>query len=510
MESNSDDVTARLKKTLDSRQAPALSTDLVTGAADRPAPHIVHPARRALTAGGLTFAVAAITVGALVVALPSQQGPLFTAAAASSSTGGAADSALAAPGGDSRLMMWVNYQYVAGPSLSTQNGSGHVYKLERRGTSDETLRNAAAQFGLTGDPAKTSYFDKAYPSYVIGKEDGTAPSVVVSWYGTGDWWYNDPNAYPQYSTCDTAPSTGSSSSDGTTGGDDPLPVDPPVCVVTPPSPNLAPSKADAQALAQKIFAATGLDVAASDIRVSADEWQTTATANLVVDGTETALEWGVGWSSTGEISYAYGHSVNVVDKGSYGTVSAKDAVARLADWRWYGAAGPKYQSGVNILAQDSMRSGVAVGGAAAAPLETPATEPTDQPTADPTEEPTAVPTETPTEEPTAVPTDAPTDQPTAEPVPTETPLPEPTPETVVVTVEKAHSTLLMMWDSTGDAWLVPGFAMPTQEGWFNTVVSLVDGVIVLPTPMPIEPYTTDSTTTDGTSNDGGSSTTVEP
>ena len=44
-----------------------------------------------------------------------------------------------------------------------------------------------------------------------------------------------------------------------------------------------------------------------------------------------------------------------------------------------------------------------------------------------------------------------------------------------------------MWDANGDAWLVPGFAMQQPEGWYNTVVSLADGVIELPEPVEIEP-----------------------
>ena len=67
------------------------------------------------------------------------------------------------------------------------------------------------------------------------------------------------------------------------------------------------------------------------------------------------------------------------------------------------------------------------------------------------------------------------------------PEPMPTPETVVVTVDEAHATLLLLWDADGNAWLVPGFAMPHPDGWFNSVVSLVEGVITLPEPVAIEP-----------------------
>ncbi len=90
-------------------------------------------------------------------------------------------------------------------------------------------------------------------------------------------------------------------------------------------------------------------------------------------------------------------------------------------------------------------------------------------------------------EPTVPPTDG-----TDEPLDPSTPAPEetlppivvdpapPAPEVVEVTVDDATATLLLMWDADGNAWLVPGYAMQTPEGWWNAVVSLVDGVIALP------------------------------
>ena len=446
MNANHDDISNRLRASLGANEAPTLSADLVTGAAERPAPHVVNNARRVATAGGLTLAVAAVATVALVVTSPFAQDPLFTAAG----TGGTSEMSAAA---DSRLMMWTNYEYLPGASLSTQGGSGHVYQLQRTGTPQEVLAAAAAALGVDGEAGESSYFDPTYPSYVIGPEDGTAPSIVVSWSGTGNWSYNDPGAYPAV-TCNA---------DG-------------VCESPVATENLAPSESEARAIAAELFAATGLDVAESDITVYADEWQTTATANLVVNGTKTALDWGVGWSTTGVMSYAYGHSVKVVDKGSYDTVSAAAAVDRLDDWRWFGSAGPDYQGGAMLYATSDLARSSDVMPA------------TDEPVAGPTE----APADPGTSEPGVTEPSEPAVDPTVEPLPEPTlvdPMPEPmpTPETVVVTVEEAHETLLLLWDSEGNAWLVPGFAMPHPDGWFTTVVSLIEGVITLPEPIAIEP-----------------------
>ena len=439
MNANNDDISNRLRASLGAAEAPSLGADIVTGAAERPAPHFVNRGRRAVVTGGLTLVAAAAVTTALVVTSPFQQAPLFTAAAAGATQEMSASA-------DSRLMIWKNYEYVPGDGLSTDTGSGHVYQLQRTGKPTEVAATVAAALGVKGDAGESTYSTDEYPTYVVGPEDGSAPSVTVSWSGTGDWWYNDPAAYPQTFSCD---------SEG-------------VCVDIPVTENLAPSESEARGIAAEIFAATGFDVDASDIRVTADEWQTVASASLVVDGTQTALEWSVGWGTTGLISFAFGHSINVVDKGSYGTVSEHDAVSRLADWRWFGAAGPEYQTGMNLLAASDL----------ARTEDVPATDV-------PVEEtPSVDPTEAPAEE-------VPSADPTVEPAPDPTlvdPMPMPAePETVVVTVDEAHATLLLLWDADGNAWLVPGFAMPHPDGWFNSVVSLVEGVITLPEPIATEP-----------------------
>ncbi len=428
-----DNISSRLRASLDARETPALGADIVTGAAERPEPHMVPNRRRAVAAGGLTLAVAAVTVGALVVTLPGhqQQAPLFT-------TAGGGGSEAATMSADQRMMLWIDYEYLPGAGLSTSTGSGSVYQLQRSGTVEETLERAAEAYGVEGEVVESEYSSPDYPTYVVGPEDGTGPSVNGSWSGTGNWWYNNPAAYPQET----------------------------------PTTNAAPTEAEARTLAAELFAATGFEVDAADIRVTADEWQTTATANLVVDGIETALDWGVGWSTTGDISYAYGHSVTAVDKGTYDTVSEVAAIDRLEDWRWFGSPGPEYQSMV-LYAADTLARGGEI-----ATEELPAEElPTEVPGSDPTILP-----ELPAEE-------VPLPETPAEETPAEEiPLPEPTPETVTVTLEEAHATLLLLWDSEGNAWLVPGFAYPTGEGAYTSVVSLIEGVISLPEPVEVEPY----------------------
>lgn len=472
----SNDFESRLRRSLPADTAPELSPDIIAGASSRTAPRLGNPARRLQVASGLTVAVAAVAIGAMVVTLPTQQAPLFTAGGS-----GGATSMSSAEGAtsDMRIANWVNYEYVAGAGLSTSGGSGSVYELQRTGTPEQRAMDVAAALDLDGSAVKSQYFDPAYPSYVVGPEDGTAPTVYVTWSGTGNWSYNNPAATPPIS-CDA---------EG-------------VCDMPTPTlaDSLAPSSSEAADLAHDLFAATGLDIAADKITVTVDEWQTSATGNLVVDGVSTAIDYGVAWSAaTGELSYAWGHSISVVDRGSYGTVSPTAAVDRLTDWRWFGSAGPEYQSGMSTFATDLARGSdvtTTEGPVSDAPVSdapfagAPVTEV-------PTDSPTALPGEVPSVDP-SVPVDpstpvepAPTEDPIlVDPIPTELP----TPETVVVTLDSADATLLLMWDSEGNAWLVPGFAFKQPEGWWNSVVSLEEGVIELPAPVEMlenEPYAVD-------------------
>ncbi len=511
MNSSHDDVEARLRRALPADDAPQLSPALVTGAARRRAPRLINHGRVTQLGGGALIAVAAVTAGSLVIAQPWQtRAPLFTAAGAGDqATLGAA----AAPeSSDMRIGVWKQYEYVAGDDLSTDGGSGSVYALERTGTPEATLDELARAFELTGEAMRSSYFDDAYPSYVIGPEDGTAPALTITWAGTASWWFNDPAASGWFS-CSSPGSTGGAEGEERSA-DQPITEQ---CEPAPPVEGAMPTDDEARGEAAALFSATGLDVDASDIRIMADEWQTVASANLVVDGVTTALDWSVAWGPSGEIAWAYGHAVEVVEKGSYGTVSERDAVSRLADGRWFGAPGPDYQGGmigIAEMARDGAVTSEGMPGAAGegtSGTEGATTEPQPQPdpgaggTPDPMPSPIdpvdpdkpiepapiePAPIEPSPGEPSPF---EPTPGEPGEPTPIDPPIVEPTPEPMpapeveVVTLDEAEQTLLLVWDADGNAWLVPGHAYPMEEGWWSSVISLVEGVIALPEPIEIEP-----------------------
>lgn len=470
----SDALTDRLRRSAGS-DAPALSPELVAGAPGRRAPRLIDHGRTARVASASLAAVAAVAVGSLVVANPfAPRAPLFTAAAGAPT--GAASASAGVMAEDARIALWIDYDYVAGSGLSTAGGRGGVYQLQRVGTPELVLAGLAEDFGVDGAVAETSYFDPTWPSYIVGPEDGTAPSVSITWSGTGNWWYSNPGAYPD-PVCELVEYETENGVEQFEECTQPE---------IPAAESLAPSEAEAADLAADLFRDLGLDVDAGDVRVMADAWQTMATVNLEVDGIATAIDYSVAWTPLGEIAWAYGHSIEVVDRGDFDTVSAVDAVDRLEDWRWFGAGGPDYQGGMSILAAESgvARDAAAGFGAPDTPVSSPDSSATDEPggaTDGGTSEPNPGEPSEPVEpgDPGTEPVE-PTDpfvDPTIEPEP----LPEP--ETVTVTVDEAEATLLLMWDADGNAWLVPGYAMQHPDGFWNTIVSLVEGVIELPAPI---------------------------
>jgi len=371
---------------------------------------------------------------------------------------------------DSKMMMpYLSYEYVAGDTLSTSTGRGRVYRLDLAGTPESVLSKAASYFGVSGEPQKSQYFDAAWPSYVVGPEDYSAPSVTVSWTGTGSWWYSNPAAYPEQK-CLQEKRVGK-------GADAYI-----ECVEYEPAiTGLNPDEAETRRLATEFFTAMGVSFESADITVMVDEWSSFASVALKVSGQPTAIEWSISWSGNGELSWAQGNSVAIVDAGEFDTVSDAAAVERLADWRWFGAGPTDYQGGMMWATRSSVDSGFDAmdGDAVTGEL----VEPT-EPAVDPTEEP--VPAES--TEPVPTETDSPVIEPTEEPIPlpTEGEIPVET-----ITIDESKSVLLLVWDANGAAWLVPGVALTGTDWWWQTVITLVEGVIQLPEPMLIEPMPID-------------------
>jgi hypothetical protein len=328
-------------------------------------------------------------------------------------------------GGDARTsdkMMWINpitYNYVAGSELSDQGSSARVYKVELAGDPDVLLAKLMRVFGVDGVTNQTIDLgpeSKGYQMLTAGSQDGTSKSINISWIGTGSWWYYDPSAYPQPECLETG-QTDSGETYCTS------------YLEQKPTPELVPTKAEATAEAVRIFKSIGFNVDAADVRVQSDVWGAWASAAMQLNGEDTPIEYSVSWSSNGKLSSVSGHSSKFVDKGEFKTISAKKAVERLSDWRFSGSisssAYDKYfsQNQINIDGLIPTPKGGSEG---------------------------------------------------------ETPAVEPTPTTVVVELNKAIKTHVMIWDAAGETWLVPGYIFIGDGSYISPVFSLEDGVVALP------------------------------
>jgi hypothetical protein len=177
--------------------------------------------------------------------------------------------------------------------------------------------------------------------------------------------------------------------------------------------------------AQRIFAATGLKVSAEDIDVYRDEWSASASASQQVAGQDTAITWSIGYDSKGKLAWASGNAVTAVERGEFKTISARNAVKRLSDWRWFGT--PANNAYPTMEPSNKMGT-----------LDLPAVSPGEI-------------------------------------------------ETVVITITGSQNQLLQIWDKSGASWLVPGYGLTGSNGSANFVVSLTEGTIELPEPIGIEP-----------------------
>lgn len=345
------------------------------------------------------------------------------------------------------MLPWVQYEYVAGEKLKTESGTGAVFQIELRGDPESVLENVANVFGVTGS-AKKQEVEYGEDTYVIGSQDGNAESVSMWWGGTGSWWYSNPAAWPTPKCLhytDSSSVKGEEFEVGSEAGAEPW------CdqyEELPATPELIPSESALTEQAVKIFNATGLKVTADEITVIRDDWGAWASASLKVAGQDTPIEWTINWGQNGKLSYASGQSISVIERGKFDTISEKDAVARLVDWRYSGAiASSLWQKYAPNNGPMLRGGGIAVNDAVASESENSNDDLTE----------TSAPVE-----------------PSIEPIPS--------PSLISALVNKVHSALVMIWDKNGAAWLVPGFVyLPDVEyAWPISVFSLVDGLVELP------------------------------
>ena len=215
------------------------------------------------------------------------------------------------------------------------------------------------------------------------------------------------------------------------------------CIPPQSKPEQIPSKPELIEQTITTFAAFGIEVTEQQLTVQRDEWGAYVTVSNSHKGQPIPIDFYIAWDFQGKISSISAASFEIVERGEFGTVSPVDAVARIKDGRWYGGVSSKYYE------QYYRPIGIARSTDAVA-LPAPDEESSDQP---------------------------------VEPV---------EPEIVDLTINRSEEVLVSVFDSAGNMWLVPGYLLFNDQGWFYSIVSLVEGVIQLPEPYDVMPLQEDT------------------
>jgi hypothetical protein len=336
----------------------------------------------------------------------------------------------AAPGMKMIAPMWIEYEYDT-TALSEETGRGNVYQLVLDGDPKQKLQQLADFFGVEGEIREEEWSSPEYPTFAIGKPER---QVSITWAGTGNFYFNswDENSY----RCENKTIT---LEDGSSYEScEPI-----------ATPELIPSVDAIRAEAFKIFEEFGLGITKDKIRVDRSDWGASAIGAVQIEGQDTALEWWINYDGAGKLSSVAGHFAKPLSRGEFNTVSAKDAAARIKDGRWFGSPASSVWS---QYSQGAM--GLRTTDAVSAPAVEPAPEATTKESSD-----------------TEV---------DVQPIDVK-------PEIVTLKLTGSEKQLLMIYDKSGGAWLVPGYLLKNDQGWFDSIISLVEGVIELPEPYVVEP-----------------------
>jgi hypothetical protein len=202
------------------------------------------------------------------------------------------------PSYGSAMQTWPEPEYLPGPAITNVEGTGKIYQLRRTGNPSEIVQKLAELFNLEGNIDTNYYSDDSNYVFTNGKVSGE-PSIFLSWRGTGTWvvdFYEQGRLNESHAF-------------------------------------LTDDKLKAKAL--EVFSKTGLNTQAEDLEIYKDSGRRVI-GTLKVDGQKTSLQWEIKWDQRGNLQSVRGHSVEVVERGTFETISEQAAVKRIGDNRYAG------------------------------------------------------------------------------------------------------------------------------------------------------------------------------
>ncbi len=220
-------------------------------------------------------------------------------------------------------------EYVASDQLSTEGGEDLIYEITATMSAEELAKKIKQALSLDGEFDSVSYSADGVNGYsqeysYLQLQNGSDyvyinDSQLLSFnYSNGEAWVTGKCLREE-----TPPDMPESS----------------YCVENAPvTPNL-PSDSQATAEALKVFQSLGFETLASELSIHRGPDSVYITAPIKVEGRSTGLNWDISWANSGKISSINGFAVEAVPVAKVPTISAKDAVKRMSDYRWMASAG---------------------------------------------------------------------------------------------------------------------------------------------------------------------------
>ena len=356
----SDQAVEALQKAAKSVRAPKLDESILENAtkvAAKPSLAERLGLNRKMAGFSLAGAAASVAVAAVVLGGVVNPQPTFTLEMGASSaegsrnlaTGEAADSKL----GSSSY--WVNpntIDYVAGEDLGTNSGTGSIYEFVNNTTAKELSASIKRVLKIDGGFVTETYGVET-PNGTenvtyFNLQSGAINVYVSDTNGALSFTYSNGNAWAM-GEC-VKEETSAEMPDVT------------YCVENAPVKADLPTDNEAIARALELFSGLGFETTAEDITLNRADDSLYAVAPIKVDGKSTGLSWEIAWGNTGKISSMFGYAVDAVKVADVSTISAKDTVKRMSDYRWMASGSAElYQTASTISSRMSPETAQAEG-----------------------------------------------------------------------------------------------------------------------------------------------------
>ncbi len=342
-----DQAVEALQKAAKSVRAPKLDEGILENATKVTGkPSLLERLRlnRRLAGFSLAGAAASVAVAAVVLGGALNPQPTFTLEMGASApqgssnlaTGEAADAKV---GGLSYYPAAFEIDYVAGENLSGDIGSGSIYEFVNNTTVKELSAAIKRVLKISGGFVTETY-EVETPNGTekvtyFNLQSGAVNVYISDTNGALSFSYSNGNAWVMGECVKEESSLE-------------MP-DVTYCVENAPVKADLPTDKEAIEQALELFSGLGLETTPADITLNRAEDSLYAFAPIKVDGKPTGLSWDIAWGNTGKISSMNGYAVDAVKVADVSTISAKDTVKRMNDYRWMASGSAElYQTASTI------------------------------------------------------------------------------------------------------------------------------------------------------------------